>query len=279
MSAEMSNIHATAIIDAGAELDSSVTVGPYTVIGPHVKIGAGTTIGAHCVLEGHTTIGKDNRIFQFNSLGAIPQDKKYNGEPCELHIGDRNTIREFCTFNRGTAQDEGTTRIGDDNWIMAYVHIAHDCQLGNHVLLVNNATLAGHVTTVVDGRRRTVEPEPGGHAEPVGPDRAVRRAVLVGPLVAWLVAGCIGLVRGDYFAGVTTGALAGCELIEVDYEELKPVMDITTVESAGSAQGRWYALNEAVLEKVHTGRLARLERGEHRAHLLALNMLSVKAIA
>jgi hypothetical protein len=98
----MPNIHATAIVDPGAELDASVTVGPYTIIGPHVKVGAGTTIGAHCVIEGHTTIGKDNRIFQFNSLGAIPQDKKYAGEPCELIVGDRNTIREFCTFNIGS---------------------------------------------------------------------------------------------------------------------------------------------------------------------------------
>ena len=96
------NIHPTAIIEPGAELDSSVSVGPYSVIGGHVRIGAGTSIAAHCVIEGHTTIGRDNRIFQFNSLGAIPQDKKYAGEPCELRIGDRNTIREFCTFNIGS---------------------------------------------------------------------------------------------------------------------------------------------------------------------------------
>jgi len=141
----VTTIHPTALVDTGAELDSSVTVGPYTLIGPHVKVGAGTTIGAHCVIEGHTTIGQDNRIFQFNSLGAIPQDKKYTGEPCELLIGDRNTIREFCTFNIGTAQDTAATRIGSDNWIMAYVHIAHDCQVGNQIILANNATLAGHV--------------------------------------------------------------------------------------------------------------------------------------
>lgn len=141
----MSRIHPTAIIDPHAELDSSVSVGPYTVIGPHVKVGAGTTIGAHCVIEGHTTIGRDNRIFQFNSLGAIPQDKKYAGEPCELTIGERNTIREFCTFNTGTAQDKSETRIGSDNWIMAYVHIAHDCVVGNQITMANNATLAGHV--------------------------------------------------------------------------------------------------------------------------------------
>ena len=141
----MSLIHATAIVDPKAELDSSVQVGPYTIIGPHVRIGAGTTVGPHCVIEGHTTIGKDNRIFQFNSLGAIPQDKKYAGEPCELIIGDRNTIREFCTFNIGSPGDAGVTRVGDDNWIMAYVHLAHDCVVGNHTIFANSAQLAGHV--------------------------------------------------------------------------------------------------------------------------------------
>jgi UDP-N-acetylglucosamine acyltransferase len=141
----VTQIHSTAIVDPRAQLDGTVEVGPYTLIGPNVKIGAGTRIGPHCVIDGHTTIGRDNRIFQFNSLGAIPQDKKYEGEPCELHIGDRNTIREFCTFNLGTAQDKADTRIGDDNWIMAYVHIAHDCVVGNHVTMANNATLAGHV--------------------------------------------------------------------------------------------------------------------------------------
>ena len=141
----MTAIHATAIVDPAAELDSSVTVGPYTVIGPHVKIGAGTTVGPHTVIEGHTTIGQDNRIFQFTSLGAIPQDKKYAGEPCELIIGDRNTVREFCTFNIGSPGDVGVTRIGNDNWIMAYCHIAHDCQVGNQTIFANNAQLAGHV--------------------------------------------------------------------------------------------------------------------------------------
>ena len=138
-------IHSTAIVDANAVLHSSVEVGPYTVIGPHVRIGAGTRVGAHCVIEGHATIGCDNHIFQFNSLGAIPQDKKYAGEPCELHIGNRNTIREFCTFNIGSPGDVGVTRVGDDNWIMAYVHIAHDCQVGNKTILANNTTLGGHV--------------------------------------------------------------------------------------------------------------------------------------
>jgi len=141
----MSGIHPTALVDAGAELDTGVTVGPYTVIGPHVRIGAGTTIGAHCVIEGHTTLGRDNRIFQFNSLGAVPQDKKYGGEPCELVIGERNTIREFCTFNIGSPGDVGVTRVGDDNWIMAYVHLAHDCQVGNHTIFANNSQLAGSV--------------------------------------------------------------------------------------------------------------------------------------
>ena len=141
----MALIHPTAVIEAGAELDPSVTVGPYTVIGPHVKVGAGTTIGAHCVIEGHTTIGRENRIFQFNSLGAIPQDKKYAGEPCELVIGDRNTIREFCTFNIGSPGDKGVTRVGHDNWIMAYVHLAHDCEVGSNTIFANNSQLAGHV--------------------------------------------------------------------------------------------------------------------------------------
>ncbi|TAG34786.1 MAG: acyl-ACP--UDP-N-acetylglucosamine O-acyltransferase [Polaromonas sp.] len=138
-------IHPTAIIDPLAQLHSSVSVGPYTVIGPHVKVGPGTTIGAHCVIEGRTTIGADNRIFQFNSLGAIPQDKKYAGEPCELVIGERNTLREFCTLNIGSPGGTGVTRLGSDNWIMAYVHLAHDCVVGNHTIFANNAQLAGHV--------------------------------------------------------------------------------------------------------------------------------------
>jgi UDP-N-acetylglucosamine acyltransferase len=133
------------LVDSGAELDSTVTVGPYTVIGPHVKVGAGTTIGPHSVLDGHTSIGRDNRIFQFNSLGAIPQDKKYAGEPCELVIGDRNTIREFCTFNIGSPGGGGVTQVGNDNWLMAYVHLAHDCVVGNNTIFANNASLAGHV--------------------------------------------------------------------------------------------------------------------------------------
>jgi UDP-N-acetylglucosamine acyltransferase len=138
-------IHPTAIVDPRAELDSSVEVGPYTLIGPHVKIAAGTTVAGHVVIEGHTTIGRDNRIFQFASLGAVPQDKKYAGEPGELVIGDRNTIREFTTFNIGTPGGGGATRLGNDNWMMAYVHLAHDCIIGNHTTFANNTQLAGHV--------------------------------------------------------------------------------------------------------------------------------------
>ena len=141
----MAQIHPTAVVDPKAELDASVSVGPYTVIGPHVKVGGGTTIAAHVVLEGHTTIGRDNRIWQFASIGAANQDKKYQGEPTELVIGARNTIREFTTLQVGTVQDKGRTTIGDDNWIMAYVHVAHDCVVGNNTTLANNTTMAGHV--------------------------------------------------------------------------------------------------------------------------------------
>ncbi|MGM9513825.1 acyl-ACP--UDP-N-acetylglucosamine O-acyltransferase [Roseateles sp. DB2] len=141
----MSKIHPTAIVDPKAELDSSVEVGAYTLVGPGVKIDAGTRIGPHCVLEGPTTIGRDNQFFQFSSIGAAPQDKKYAGEPTQLIVGDRNVVREFCTFNRGTSQDAGITRVGDDNWIMAYVHLAHDCMVGSKTIFANNAQLAGHV--------------------------------------------------------------------------------------------------------------------------------------
>ncbi len=139
------NIHSTAIIDSKAEIDSTAIIGAYSVIGPHVKIGAGTRVGPHVVIEGRTTIGKDNNIFQFASLGAVPQDKKYAGDPTALEIGDRNTIREYCTFNLGTVQDAGVTRIGNDNWIMAYVHVAHDCQIGSNTIFANATQLAGHV--------------------------------------------------------------------------------------------------------------------------------------
>lgn len=139
-------IDTTAVIDPGARLADGVTVGPYSIIGADVEIDSGTRIGPHAVINGPTRIGRDNTIFQFASIGDAPQDKKYNGEPTRLEIGDRNTIREFVTINRGTVQDEGVTRLGDDNWIMAYVHIAHDCQIGNQTIFANNASLAGHVT-------------------------------------------------------------------------------------------------------------------------------------
>jgi len=141
----MANIHATAIVDPKAELHDSVSVGPYAVIGPHVRIGAQCSIGPHCVIDGHTSLGEGNRIFQFASIGGPPQDMKYDGEATRLEIGHHNTIREFVTINTGTVQDVGVTRLGDDNWIMAYVHIAHDCQLGSHLILANAVQLAGHV--------------------------------------------------------------------------------------------------------------------------------------
>ncbi|MFY9512741.1 MAG: acyl-ACP--UDP-N-acetylglucosamine O-acyltransferase [Rubrivivax sp.] len=141
----MAQIHPTAIVDAAAELAATATVGPYAIVGAGVQVGEGTTIGAHCVIEGPTSIGRDNTIHPHAALGCVPQDKKYAGEPTRLEIGDRNTVFHFCTFSRGTAQDAGVTRVGDDNWIMAYVHLAHDVQVGSHTILANNATLAGHV--------------------------------------------------------------------------------------------------------------------------------------
>jgi len=141
----MTRIHPSAIVDPQAELDSSVEVGAFSIIGPNVRIGAGTVVGPHVVIEGHTTIGEDNKFFQFSSIGAAPQDKKWAGEPTRLEVGDRNTVREFCTFNLGTTQDKGVTRLGNDNWISAYVHLAHDCQVGSNTIFSNNAQLAGHV--------------------------------------------------------------------------------------------------------------------------------------
>jgi UDP-N-acetylglucosamine acyltransferase len=140
-----SGIHPLALVDPAASLHPSVVIGPYSIIGPKVSIGADTVIGPHCVIDGKTTIGERNRIYQFSSLGAPPQDKKYQGEDTQLIIGNDNTIREFCTFNTGTVQDAGVTRIGDQNWIMAYVHLAHDCQVGSHTIFANNTQLAGHV--------------------------------------------------------------------------------------------------------------------------------------
>jgi len=141
----IAGIHPTALIDPAARLGVDVTVGPYTVIGPHVEIGDRCEIGSHVVIGGHTRLGCDNRIFSFAAIGGEPQDKKYKGEPTRLEIGDRNTIREFCTFNCGTVQDGGLTKVGNDNWIMAYVHVAHDCAIGNNTIFANNAQLAGHV--------------------------------------------------------------------------------------------------------------------------------------
>ncbi|WP_455374977.1 acyl-ACP--UDP-N-acetylglucosamine O-acyltransferase [Kaarinaea lacus] len=139
-------IHQTAIVDKSAKLADDVSVGPYSIIGANVEIDAGTTIGPHVVINGPTSIGKNNRIFQFASLGEEPQDKKYAGEPTRLEIGDNNVIREYCTISRGTVQDEGITKVANDNWIMAYVHIAHDCRIGSHTIFANSASLAGHVT-------------------------------------------------------------------------------------------------------------------------------------
>jgi len=139
-------IHSSAIIDPAAHIADDVTVGPFSVIGPHVEIGSGSVIGSHVVINGPTTIGENNQIFQFASIGEIPQDKKYQGEETRLEIGDNNVIREGCTLNRGTVQDRGVTTIGSDNWIMAYVHVAHDCVVGNGTILANNVALAGHVT-------------------------------------------------------------------------------------------------------------------------------------
>lgn len=139
------NIHPTAIIEDGANIHPSVNIGPYSIINKNVSIDENTTIGSHVVIDGITTIGKNNNIFSHNSIGQAPQDKKYNKEDTKLKIGDSNTIREFCTINTGTIQDNGITEIGSNNWIMAYVHIAHDCVVANNVILANNSALAGHV--------------------------------------------------------------------------------------------------------------------------------------
>jgi UDP-N-acetylglucosamine acyltransferase len=138
-------VHPTAIVAPGARLGAGVAVGAYSIIGEHVAVGEGTWIGPHVVIDGRTTIGRANRIYQFASIGGPPQDMKYSGEPTRLEIGDGNTLREYVTINRGTAQDAGVTRVGSDNWIMAYVHFAHDCQIGNHTVFANACELAGHV--------------------------------------------------------------------------------------------------------------------------------------
>ena len=139
------SIHPTAIIDPSARLAPDVGVGPYSVLGAEVEIGEGSSVGAHALIEGPTKIGRNNRIGAYAAVGGDPQDKKYHGERSTLVIGDGNTIREFVTINRGTDDGGGVTRVGDDNWIMAYVHVAHDCTIGSHTVLANNATLAGHV--------------------------------------------------------------------------------------------------------------------------------------
>jgi len=139
-------IHSTAIVHPGANIAADVEIGPYAVIGEHVTIGSGTWVGPHTVIEGWTEIGRDNRIFQFASVGAVPQDLKFHGEQSRLRIGDRNAIREFVTMHRGTEDGGGETVVGSDNLFMAYTHVAHDCRVGNHVILANAATLAGHVT-------------------------------------------------------------------------------------------------------------------------------------
>jgi UDP-N-acetylglucosamine acyltransferase len=139
-------VHPSAVVQPGARLAAGVSVGPYSVVGPQVEVGEGTWIGAHVVLDGRMRIGRRNKIFHFASLGAPPQDKKYAGEDTAVEIGDGNVIREYVTINRGTALDAGVTRVGDDNWIMAYVHFAHDCQIGSHTTFANSSQLAGHVT-------------------------------------------------------------------------------------------------------------------------------------
>lgn len=141
----MAIIHETAIVYPGAQLHETVEVSAYAVIHANVKIGAGTKVGEHCVIDGHTTIGENNTFYRFCSIGGVPQDKKYNNEPTRLEIGHGNTFREFVTINTGTTQDVGVTRIGDDNWVMAYVHIAHDCQIGSHTIIANAVQLAGHI--------------------------------------------------------------------------------------------------------------------------------------
>ncbi|MBD3610359.1 MAG: acyl-ACP--UDP-N-acetylglucosamine O-acyltransferase [Gammaproteobacteria bacterium] len=140
------SIDSRAIVDPSAKIADNVTIGPFSVIGPNVEIGEGTWIGPHVVIQGPTVIGRENKFYQFSSIGEVPQDKKFHGEESKLFIGDRNVVREFCTMNRGTADGGGETRIGNDNWIMAYTHFAHDCIVGNNTTFANNAQIAGHVT-------------------------------------------------------------------------------------------------------------------------------------
>jgi UDP-N-acetylglucosamine acyltransferase len=141
----MARVHPTAVVEPGAQLADDVEIGPFSVVGPHVALGAGTRIGPHTVVQGHTRIGHNNRIHPFASIGGPPQDKKYGGEPTQLEIGDGNTIFEYVTISTGTVQDKGVTRVGSNNWLMAYVHIAHDCVIGDNTIFANEAQLAGHV--------------------------------------------------------------------------------------------------------------------------------------
>jgi UDP-N-acetylglucosamine acyltransferase len=141
----MARVHPSAIVDARAELSDDVEVGPYSVVGPRVRIGAGTRIGSHVVVDGRTTLGAGNRVYSFSSIGTEPQDKKYGGEDTELVIGDGNTIREYCLINTGTVQGGNITRIGSNNWIMGYAHVAHDCTVGSETIIANGVQLAGHV--------------------------------------------------------------------------------------------------------------------------------------
>jgi len=164
----MARVHPSAIIHPGARLSDDVSVGAFSVIGSDVAIGTGTEVGSHVVIEGLTTIGRDNRFAPFSSIGGPPQDKKYRSEPTRLEIGDRNVVREYCTINRGTAQDSGVTWVGDDNWIMAYVHIAHDCIIGNQTILANGAQLAGTCISATGFSRRN------DRRAPVRQDRCAR---------------------------------------------------------------------------------------------------------
>jgi len=250
----MTQVHPTAIVDPKAELDASVVVGPYAVIGASVRIGAGTTIGAHCVVEGRTTLGRDNRVFQFASLGAAPQDKKYAGEPTELVIGDRNTIREFCTFNLGTVQDGGVTRIGDDNWIMAYVHIAHDCQVGSQVTMANNATLAGHVEvgdwatvgglTGVLQRMRIGAHAMIGFASHVGKDVPPFMVVDGNPLAVRGV-NLVGLRRRDFSAGRIAAIR---EMHKLIYRQGRTLEEARTAIAALAAQAPEAAADATLMD-------------------------------
>jgi UDP-N-acetylglucosamine acyltransferase len=141
----MARIHSSALVDPRAELAADVEVGPFAVIGPEVVVGAGTTIGAHACVTGRTTLGERNRIYPFTTIGDVPQDRKYGGEPTATAIGSDNVIREYTSIHAGTAQDRGVTSIGDGNWLLAYTHIAHDCVVGSNTTFSNNAQLAGHV--------------------------------------------------------------------------------------------------------------------------------------